>query len=120
MKFDLDSWLARLPFDRLPMVVQPVRVENHRDDMTPASKWRGYDACGLLCYYRHSFSQWEDLLDGNVAPLRLIVSEHLEAWRLQDGQWLRRLQRTEGCGSHTGASSDGGFEVVPSKAIPRL
>lgn len=120
MKFDLDSWLARLPFDRLSLIVQPVRVEKFHDDLTPASKWRGYDGSGMLCYYRHSFSQWEDIFDRDAPLLRLILSEHLEAWRLQDDRWLRRVQRTEGSGYDTGASSDSGFEIVLSKAIPRL
>lgn len=31
------------------------RFEFHHDESIPASKWRGYDAAGELCWYRHSF-----------------------------------------------------------------
>jgi hypothetical protein len=79
MERNLDHWSARLPANLKEHVVWPVRVEAHHDDGVPASKWRGYDALGLLCYYRHSFSQWDAAFDDEDRPLtQLLREEHFE------------------------------------------
>jgi hypothetical protein len=117
---DPDSWLARLPLGLLDQVVWPQRVESFHDDSVPASKWRGYDTDGDLCYYRHWFSLWEDQADDEEPYRRLLLSESLEAWRSRDGLWVRHLQRAEGADACRGRNLDTGFEFVPPHAIPRL
>lgn len=117
---DPDSWQARLPLDMFGRVVMPLRVESFHDDGVPASKWRGYDVAGNLCYYRHGFSMWEDVADDEEPYRRLVLSESLEAWRCHDGKWLRQVQRVEGADYCQGGGFDSGFEIVPPQAIPRL
>lgn len=124
MERDTDHWQARLPENLERHVVWPVRIESHHDDGVPASKWRGYDALGLLCYYRHRFSQWDAAFDDDDQPVaRLLREEDFEAWRSLAGPWVRRVQRTDGDplpGREFGRFSDSGFEVVEPQAIPRL
>jgi hypothetical protein len=115
------EWQARLPDDLLEHVVWPVRLEAHHDDSVPASKHRGYDALGLLCWYRHRFSQWDASFDDDDQPTaHLLREEDFEAWRSLGGLWIRRLQRLDGDGSRCGVLSDSGFEVVEPQSIPRL
>jgi hypothetical protein len=120
MERDTLHWQARLPARLLEHVVWPVRTEAHHDDSVPASKWRGYDALGLLCWYRHRFSQWDAGLDGDDAEVRLLREEDFEAWRSLAGPWIRRVQRLDGDGQADGQHSDSGFEVVAASDIPRL
>lgn len=116
-----DHWQAHLPANLIDHVVIPVRTEHHSDDSVPASKWRGYDALGLLCWYRHRFSQWDAAFDDDDQPqMQLLREEDFEAWRSLAGPWVRRVQRTEGDGPPRGHSSDSGFEVVAGADIPRL
>ena len=115
-----DAWQARLPIALHEDIVPPIRVEAFHDDGVPASKWRGYDERGDLCYYRHSFSLWDDVVDDEEPYRRLVLSESLEAWRCHDGTWLRHLQRNQGEGHCRGDNLDKGFEIVSSQAIPRL
>ena len=118
----VDHWQARLPEPLLAHVFWPVRMESHHDDGVPASKWRGYDALGMLCYYRHRFSQWDASLTGedDEPVIHLLREEDFEAWRTLLGTWVRRLQRIEGDGGEDGQVRDNGFEQVEAKAIPRL
>jgi hypothetical protein len=114
-------WQARLPDHLHEHVVWPVRFEEHHDDGVPASKHRGYDALGLLCWYRHRFSQWDASFDDDDQPMiQLLREEEFEAWRSLAGAWIRRVQRLDGDGVRCGVLSDTGFEVVDSQAIPRL
>jgi hypothetical protein len=115
-----DAWQARLPAELTAWVIRPRRVESFHDDSVPASKWRGYDASGNLCYYHHCFTQWDDVFDDEEPYRRLILSESLEAWRRLDGRWLRVLQRDVGPHRCHGGSFHSGFEVVAAQAIPRL
>jgi hypothetical protein len=102
-------------------VIWPVRLESHHDDGVPASKWRGYDVLGTLCYYRHRYSQWDASLDGEDEPIvHLLREEDFEAWRTVLGTWLRRIQRIDGDGQADGMVCDSGFELVDPKSIPRL
>jgi hypothetical protein len=113
--------MARLPDELIAQVCAPVRVESHHDDGVPASKWRGYDADGLLCWYRHYFSQWDCSFDDDTAPIvRLLRSEEFEAWRCLDRHWVRRVQRVVGPGGDEGQSHDSGFERVTAQQVPRL
>jgi hypothetical protein len=121
MDRETDHWQARLPASLRPHVVMPVRVEVHRDDEVPASKWRGYDALGLLCWYRHRFSQWDARFDGDDEPVaHLLREEDFEAWRSLTGPWIRRVQRLDGDGKPCGVASDTGFELVKAGDVPRL
>lgn len=133
MERDLDHWQARLPEALHEHVVWPVKWEAHHDDGVPASKWRGYDALGLLCWYRHRYTQWNAALDGEELPVvQLLREEEFEAWRSLAGPWVRRVQRVTGSTAATvvqgveavapdpGRYSDSGFELVPAQAIPRL
>lgn len=120
MQRESDSWQARLPAEFLTWVIWPQYVESFHDDSVPASKWRGYDARGELCYYRHQYSQWDAVYDDEEPYARLIQSETLEAWRALDGRWLRKIVRAEGADHCTGVANDSGFEVVAAKLIPRL
>jgi hypothetical protein len=117
-----DHWQARLPDRLLAHVIWPVRLEAHHDASVPASKWRGYDVTGTLCYYRHHFSQWDASLDGDddQPAVNLLREEDFEAWRTHRGVWIRRVQRIEGDGRADGRTVDSGFEQVEAKAIPRL
>mgnify|MGYP006951305332 CR=1 FL=1 len=116
-----DHWQAHLPLTLLTEVVGPQRVEAHHDDGVPASKWRGYDAEGALCWYRHHFSQWDFTFDDEDEPcMRLLRSETFEAWRRIDGRWIRRVQGLEGPGRCAGQAHDSGFEVVSAQQVPRL
>lgn len=116
-----DAWQARLPDNLHEHVVWPVRVEAHHDDSVPASKWRGYDALGLLCWYRHRFSQWDAAFDDSEeAEALLLREEEFEAWRSLTGPWVRRVQTLQGDGRPCGWLEDSGFELVPAKQIPRL
>jgi len=116
-----DAWQARLPMELLPHVIWPVRTEAHHDDSVPASKWRGYDVLGVLCWYRHHYAQWDFTFDDEDEPcMRMLRSESFEAWRCMDGQWLRRVQSIEGPGQCQGGEHDSGFERVPAQQVPRL
>jgi hypothetical protein len=121
MDRESDHWQARLPANLHAHVVWPVRTEAHHDDSVPASKWRGYDALGLLCWYRHRYSQWDAAFDDEDQPeARLLREEDFEAWRSLGGPWVRRVQRLDGDGRPCGVLVDSGFEVVAAKDIPRL
>jgi len=121
MERNTDHWQARLPDHLHAHVVWPVRTEAHHDDDVPASKWRGYDALGLLCWYRHRFSQWDAAFDDeDMAEALLLREEDFEAWRGLGGDWIRRVQRLDGDGRPCGLLSDSGFEVVPGHQVPRL
>jgi hypothetical protein len=116
-----DHWQAHLPDNLHDHVVHPVRFEFYRDDSVPASKHRGYDALGLLCWYRHRFSQWDASFDDDDQPVvQLLREEEFEAWRGLAGTWIRRVQRLDGDGRPFGIASDSGFEIVEANAIPRL
>jgi hypothetical protein len=117
---DSDSWQARLPFEMLERVVWPLRVDFFHDESVPASKWRGYDFAGALCYYRHWFALWDDCPDDEEPYRRLIVTESLEAWRTFEGTWIRQILRSEGSEPCHGRGFDSGFETVAAHAIPRL
>ncbi len=121
MEREPDHWQARLPDHLLPHVAEPVRFERHSDDSVPATKWRGYDALGGLCWYRHHFSQWDAAFDDDDQPAaHLLREEDFEAWRSLVGSWIRRVQRVTGDGRPFGRRSDSGFEVVEASQIPRL
>ncbi|GAA0747195.1 hypothetical protein LRH25_23620 [Ideonella azotifigens] len=121
MEREPQSWQARLPAELQAQVCWPVRIESHHDDGVPASKWRGYDALGLLCYYRHHFSQWDYSFDDEDQPcMRMLRAEDFEAWRCLNGQWLRTVEVIEGEGSCGGRAHHSGFEIVPPQHIPRL
>ncbi len=121
MERDDNHWQARLPEKLLAEVVWPVQVEAAHDDGVPASKWRGLDALGLLCYYRHHFLRWDELPDDEgVSPVRVSQEESFEAWRSLLGPWVRRLQRSERLPDGRVVHSDSGFEIVPAQQIPRL
>jgi hypothetical protein len=126
-------WQARLPAELVEPVVWPVRMQAFHDDAVPASKWRGYDALGLLCCYRHVYSRWSadfDDVGGDAGgsgqvPCELEQQEELEARRTLLGTWVRRVQRMRradgaGSGADEGALFDTGFELVTARSIPRL
>jgi len=116
-----DSWEMRLPESLHEHVVWAVRMEAHHDDGVPASKWRGYDSLGQLCYYRHRFSQRDVSFDDDDQPRsQLLRVEDFEAWRSHAGPWVRRLQRIDGDGQDDGIFSDSGFVLVSPQSIPRL
>jgi hypothetical protein len=125
---DAGRWQARLPAALVDQVAWPLRVESFHDDAVPSSKWRGYDALGLLCYYRHVFSRWSTDFDddgpgpGGPAACALLQHEDLEAWRTLLGTWVRRVQRTRWVEAPDGGClvDDSGFEIVAARAIPRL
>lgn len=115
-----EHWQMRLPDDLLAFVVWPVRMETHHDPGVPASKWRGYDLSGLLCYYRHVFSQWDADLDAEGdGTVTLLRQEDFEAWRTHIGTWIRTVQRIDGDGQADGLPHDSGFIQVDAKDIPR-
>lgn len=116
------NWLARLPVELHELVIPPARIESFHDDSVPASKWRGYDIAGELCYYHHSYTLWEQLFDDEDEPcLRQLEAESLEAWRCEDGTWLRRLIRHGAAGTCAGKPrGDSGFEQVGARDIPRF
>jgi hypothetical protein len=114
-------WQAHLPDKLQAHVVIPVRMEVHRDDSVPATKCRGYDSLGLLCWYRHHFSQWDAAFDDDDQPItQLLREEEFEAWRSLGGPWIRRVQRLAADGLECGLVNDSGFEVVAASEIPRL
>lgn len=116
-----NDWNARLPERLQEHLVIPVRVEVHHEHSVPATKWRGYDALGLLCWYRHHFAQWDaEFGDEDQPQLRLLREEDFEAWRGLTGSWLRRVQRLADDGRDSPAFSDSGFELVSSTEVPRL
>lgn len=117
-----DHWAARLPRSLVDLVIAPVQVEVHHDPSVPASKWRGYDVFGRLCWYRHHFSQWDASFDDDEGEgfVQLLRAETFEAWRGLAGRWIRRVQRIEGDGRDDGTLRDGGFEIVDERSVPRL
>jgi hypothetical protein len=119
MERDADVWQFRLPVELQTWVIWPLAVESFHEESVPAAKWRGYDTCGQLCYYRHVYSLWEDVHDDEEPFQRLVLSEFLEAWRTLDGRWIRSIQRTEGPYHCRAEPYDSGFELVPPQAIPR-
>lgn len=113
--------LARLPNALWAQVVTVERIEFFHDDSVPASKWRGYDAAGALCWYRHSFQRWNESFDDEDQPcLRHAGSETLEAWRCADGDWLRRRVVIGAAGRCAGRVDDSGLERVAAQEVPRL
>jgi hypothetical protein len=117
-----DRWQARLPLELLGYVIRPVQLQLHHDAAVPATKWRGYDGQGALCYYRHHFSQRDASLGGedDEPVIHLLREEDFEAWRTHVGTWVRRIQRIEGDGNPDGRVHDLGFQQVEAQAIPRL
>lgn len=121
MERHVESWRARLPVELLDMVIAPVHIESFHDDSVPASKWRGYDTSGQLCYYHHTYTLWDECIDAeDETYLRQIEAESLEAWRCPDGMWLRRLLRMGEPGHCNRKERDRGFELVHAREIPRL
>lgn len=115
------GWLSRLPAELWARVITVERIESFHDDSVPASKWRGYDADGTLCWYRHSFQLWSERFDDEDEPCRShTVSEMLEAWLCTDGSWLRRRILVTGDGGSKGGVEDSGFERVSAREVPRL
>jgi hypothetical protein len=121
---DADHWQARLPLTLLTQVVWPVRMQSFHDDGVPASKWRGYDALGLLCYYRYVYSRWStDFCDTSGAAPELLQQEEMEAWRTLLGTWVRRSQSLRPSDPPDPAQPlvvESGFELVTARSIPRL
>ena len=121
MERHLDNWQSRLPVELRDMVIAPVMTESFHDDSIPASKWRGYDARGEMCYYHHTYTLWQEHFDEEDQPcLRQLEAESLEAWRCVDGSWLRRLIRHGAAGACRPKGHDKGFERVSARDIPRL
>jgi len=115
-----DHWQARLPQTLVEQVIWPVRLESHHDEGVPATKWRGYDVLGTLCYYRHRYAQWDASFNDDGPVLHLLREEDFEAWRTILGTWLRRVQRHDGDPLAQDWIHDSGFELVDPKSIPRL
>ncbi|MBU0604470.1 MAG: hypothetical protein KKD25_18945 [Gammaproteobacteria bacterium] len=116
-----EGWQTGLPDDMKDSVVEPVSREAFHDDSVPASKWRGYDADGALCWYRHSFQLWEERFDDEDIPYMLqVASELLEVWRCLDGSWLRRQLRVGAQGACGKRVEDSGVERVAARDVPRL
>lgn len=121
MDMDDGGWLSRLPDALWTQVVTVERIGRFHDDSVPASKWRGYDAAGALCWYRHSFQLWNESFDDEDEPcFRHAGSEMLEAWLCEDGSWLRRRVVVAGEGRCGGRVEDSGFERVSAREVPRL
>ena len=108
-------WRERLPDELRAWVIWPRQMEQFRDAEIPASKWRGIDLRGDLCYYRHRFTLWEDVYDDEEPYRRLVLSESVEAWRAIDGRWLKRVRRTEGGGRCKGVLFDSGFQLMSER-----
>lgn len=120
MERALNTWQTRLPSELQGIVIAPSRIESFHDDSIPASKWRGYDQHGQMCYYHHTYTLWQDHFDDDDEPCLLqLEAESLEAWRCEDGSWRRRLQRHGTPGACRGGL-DRGFERVEARDIPRL
>lgn len=97
------------------------RFEFHHDESIPASKWRGYDAAGELCWYRHSFELWHESFDDEDQPcLRHAGSELLEARRCADGGWLRRKIVIPADGPCAGRIDDSGVEQITAAEAPDM
>lgn len=119
MTHDSDAWQVRLPSALQELVVPPARVEAHHDAAVPASKWRGYDAQGCLCWYRHCFAQRDAALDDEDRPIVLLLrAEDFEAWRSRAGTWVRRVRAIVGDGREDGLLEDSGYEPVESGEVP--
>jgi|JI6StandDraft_1071083.scaffolds.fasta_scaffold979078_1 hypothetical protein len=111
--------ISRLPDALWAQVVEVDRSEFFHDESVPASKWRGYDATGALCWYRHSFQLWHDSFDEEDQPcLRHAGSEILEAWRCMDDSWLRRRIVIAGEGGCNRRIADSGVERVSAREVP--
>ncbi|GAB4063267.1 hypothetical protein [Uliginosibacterium sediminicola] len=121
MERSFENWQARLPIELQDMVIAPAYIESFHDDSIPASKWRGYDSSGEICYYRHTYTLWQECFDDEDQPyLRQLEAEALEAWRCTDGSWLRRLQRNGAAGECRSHTPDKGFERVAARDIPKF
>jgi len=117
----IETWQTRLPVELHDLVTPPQHIESFHDDSIPASKWRGYDARGGMCYYHHTYTLWQEFFDEDDQPyMRQLEAESLEAWRCTDGSWLRRLIRHGASGTCNKRAQDKGFERVPAREIPRL
>lgn len=93
---DQTAWLEELPEAFAQQVVPPWRYESHVDAAAHARKLVGLDAQGRRCYLRHTHTRTEDRFDADEWPEEVaVLRERRFAWRLQDGRWLRLIERMD-------------------------
>lgn len=93
---EFGPWLEELPSGYEHEVIVPRRFELHEDAPAHARTVVGLDAHGERCYLRHAHTEVQAGFDIDECPQdRPLAREDRVAWRLLDGRWLHRSERTE-------------------------
>jgi hypothetical protein len=89
MKMD-DLWKRQLPVEYINQVIRPIDFDHHSEPSANAEKIIGFDSRGDKCFYIHSFLLTELAFDADEFPVLVdIYYEHVIAWRLRQGQWIK-------------------------------
>lgn len=85
-----------LPAHYLSRIIAPTCFDRYDEPSARAVKVKGYAENRGICFYFHTYTLLEERFDCDDQPYQLATYvEHVVAWRLRSGKWLRRkLQRT--------------------------
>jgi hypothetical protein len=85
-----ELWRALIPNGYYYLAVKPVHFEQQEEASVRAKKIIGFDINHHQCFYMHTFTLSEERFDIDEFPMLLdVYQEHVLAWRLLDGQWIK-------------------------------
>jgi hypothetical protein len=85
-----ELWRALIPNGYYYLAVKPVHFEQQEETSVRAKKIIGFDINHHQCFYMHTFTLSEERFDIDEFPMLLdVYQEHVLAWRLLDGQWIK-------------------------------
>jgi hypothetical protein len=85
-----ELWRALIPNGYYYLAVKPVHFEQQEEASVRAKKIIGFDINHHQCFYMHTFTLSEERFDIDEFPMLLdVYQEHVLAWRLLDGKWIK-------------------------------